>query len=73
MNWRIKPIDNYRGFCYAVELERPWDDYWLQANVFYDIREWLYDNKIRNREHSNAMIWYVENKEDALWFVMRWS
>ena len=56
-----------------MELEGPWDDYWLQANVFYDIREWLYDNKIRNREHSNAMIWYVENKEDALWFVMRWS
>jgi len=70
MKWKVWPIDNYRGFCYAAEVVE-FDE--GSYNPLWDIRVWLKDSGMRTREHSNSPIWFFDTKDDVMWFVLTWT
>ena len=69
MKWKIYPIDNYRGFCYAARVVEFDEGVY---NPLWAVRVWLLQNGIPNREHSEYPVWYFNTKEDVMWFVLTW-
>jgi len=69
---QLHTVENYRHYRYAVEVihTNNWTDNMV---MFQDIRQWLKDQNIPNREHSVDAMWYLENRNDATLFMLRWG
>jgi hypothetical protein len=80
MKCEMSPITFNANYTHMVEtIFEPNPEFANSAqlgNVLYRIREiriWLDENSIQVGEHPDDYIWYFENVEDAMAFVLRWS
>ena len=73
MKWEIYDLyDKTESHKHAVQLVE--HDIGLNTlDLAEDIKNWFKENNIYNIKHEHRLIWYLENKEDITWLLLRWG
>ena len=69
----LNAVNNYRNYRYVAEIIFTGSNWLDRVTLCQDIRSWLVENQIPNREHSTDAAWFFETRSDAMLFILRWD
>lgn len=65
-------LDIKRSVTGPLLVEQGWTEVYIGSNWRKVTNEWCEKN-LTGQYHCMGVAWFFENKEDAAWFMVRWS